>query len=342
MLFYSRQAVSYGLMIVLTTILTGPRVPAQMIPLAGRANTVKKQTQPTRNRADSQGKRPATASPRSPLSGAKISAGLGESLQSPWADIEQQEQTAARKSGARLLSALQIRKLELLNPERDLPQIQQLSVHGYYTDPDGHRVTFAPILLKTLERLTNLSSPRQPLLLMSLYRPLSSDNPDEPHGNGMAMDIVSFAGHPMDSRKPHEAIAGVIAVVNALERGEYRLGLPKSPAMDPIPLLPPPPRPAAGPFFPAPVPNVLPLPGTEIVLPRLRSNHPVLDRNGRLVPQIKRWENERGAPLSEIGDMRVRLAIKAALGRGANIYSLFPDALDHLHLDVRPIRSASP
>jgi hypothetical protein len=37
-----------------------------------------------------------------------------------------------------------------------------------------------------------------------------------------------------------------------------------------------------------------------------------------------------------VGSPRVRRAVRDARRRGADIHLLFPDALDHLHLDVVP------
>jgi hypothetical protein len=39
--------------------------------------------------------------------------------------------------------------------------------------------------------------------------------------------------------------------------------------------------------------------------------------------------------MGEIGSVRVKAALAQAARRGARVHALFPDALDHLHLDVK-------
>jgi hypothetical protein len=154
----------------------------------------------------------------------------------------------------------------------------------------------------------------------------------------MALDIAAYNGYAIDSRDPRRCVQGVLSVIKALEPRAYRLGLPKPPGTDPKGLLPPPPRPAKPwPFFPAPVPRVLDLLGYRVVAPRPGPGGTLLrDRRGYLRPDVLRWENERAAPLGHVGSPRVRRAVRDARRRGADIHLLFPDALDHLHLDVVP------
>jgi hypothetical protein len=255
----------------------------------------------------------------------------------------------SRVLGAMLLKRAEQGVITLPHLERDTEYLRQLSRSGVVLSPQKRPVPIALPLLRTLDLLSSRSSREMPLELLSLYRPLKPARPREPHGNGMAADISAFAGCRIDSRQIERCVKGVIAFIDALPPGEYRIGLPKPPNTDPVPYLPPPPRPKRWPFFPAPLPRTVTLFGAIFVLARPELAQPragdskgaaaraVAPRPAVSKPWVERWENERGAPLSDIGDARVRAAIRAAVRRGANIYSLFPDALDHLHYDVRPL-----
>lgn len=245
----------------------------------------------------------------------------------------------ASKLGTQLLDHWRTGSLTFTNPGREGAQLRKIAKFGFIVDERGRAVAVAVSLLRTLDELCAKSTRSKPLELMSLFRPARSVASSEPHANGLAADIAAFGGYRIDARSPERCVKGVIAIIDTLGPGEYRLGLPKPPNTDPISLLPPPHRPKVWAFFPAPLPYFLRLMGLEVVLPRpwdaLRAS------SGKLRPWILRWENERGAPIEEIGDRRVRLAIRRAVTRGANPYSLFPDALDHLHVDVRPLRSST-
>jgi L,D-transpeptidase ErfK/SrfK len=242
-----------------------------------------------------------------------------------------------RGIGARLLARCRAGALTFLRPEREPAQIQQIAARGCYMDPDGRRQAFSLALLHTLDWLAAHATAQKPLVVLSLYRPLSPNRPYEPHGNGAAADIAAYGGHPIDSRSVSECVEGVLSVIKALGPGFYRLGLPKPPDTDPVAFAPPPERPTNWPFFPAPQPAVVSY-GVPflapLVAPRIADGHLALDGQGNLRPAITRWENENSAPLEDIGSLRVRRAIQMAVARGANIHMLFPDALDHLHLDV--------
>ena len=248
------------------------------------------------------------------------------------------ENAVAKQIGERLMARYQAHRIALLNPERDGPQLQQLAQQGFYHSAEGKNIVYALPLLRALDRLSEQTTPQHPLTLLSLYRPFGPDRPNEPHGRGMAADIAAFWGHKIDGHNPGEAVEGVLAVLNALPAGPYRLGLPKPPNTDPVALAPPPARPAYWPFFPAPMPGVMDICdcGIDVVAPLVEKGQVSKDNNGQVRPKVVRWENERGAPISALGDARVRAAIQSAQGRGANIHALFPDALDHLHLDVLP------
>jgi hypothetical protein len=239
----------------------------------------------------------------------------------------------AQQIGARLILRYHAHSLTLINPDRDLDQLRQLATQGFANRSDGKQLLFDPALLHTLDRLSAKSTATKPLALMSLYRPLSSERSNEPHGNGKAFDIAAYGGHIIDSHKAQEAVAGVIAVIQALEPGDYRMGLPKPPNTDPVALAPAPRRPKNWPFLPAPLAVTLPGIGLPLVLPEPQQNLKEFSSRG-LRPWVARWQNERGAPLTDIGSPQVRGVLKTAYVRGVKIETVFPDAVDHLHLDV--------
>lgn len=245
-------------------------------------------------------------------------------------------QAEARKIGGRLLHLYRARALTLINDERDKKQLKQLEALGYGIGADGKPVVFSLALLRTLDGLAARATRGKPLALLSLYRPLSPNSPNEPHGRGIAFDVAAYGGYRIDSRNPRACVRGVLAVVGALRPGAYRLGLPKPPGTDPRALLPPSRRPRAWPFFPAPVPRVIDLLGFRFVAPRVNNGQVTLTRRGAVRPWVLRWENERYAPLSAIGSAPLRQALRRARRRGVHIHSAFPDALDHLHIDLRP------
>ena len=280
----------------------------------------------------------APAAPPAQQKGAATPAVPKKGAMSPAAQRNLPANNVAKQIGERLLARYRQRRIVLLNPERDTLQLNQLAQQGYYHTPEGADLTYALPLLSALDRLSERTTPEHPLILMGLYRPLGPERPNEPHGRGMAADIAGFWGHKIDAHNPAEAVAGVLAVLAVLPPGAYRLGLPKAPNSDPVALAPPPARPKAWPFFPAPLPGVMDICecGIEVVTPHMEKGKLTTDSKGQIRPKVLRWENERGAPLAEIGDYSVRAAILSAKGRGADIHALFPDALDHLHLDVVP------
>ena len=249
---------------------------------------------------------------------------------------EKARQQEARQIGARLLSHKKAGRLRLLNPEREGPQLHQIAGGGFVRSADGTPKPVSLAVLRTLEGLTKRSKPAKPLVLMSLYRSAGRGGTGSLHGRGMALDIAAYAGHRIHSRNPAECERGVLAVIKALGPRAYRLGVPKPPGTDPLALLPPPKPPVKWAFFPAPRPLEMRLLGTRVVAPRVEEGVLVRDKRGVLKPEVLRWENERYAPVTELGSPKVRKAVRAARKRGVVIHSLFPDALDHLHLDVKP------
>jgi len=253
--------------------------------------------------------------------------------QTPAANVE------ARRTGARLIMLYQRGVLRLINDDRDKRYLKQLAAVGYYISPDRTRTCApAPALLRTFIALGTRATRAKPLVVLSLYRPPTALSPSSAHGRGEALDIAGYGGYDIDSYRPEECVRGVLSVLKALPAGRaYRLGLPKPPNTDPQGLLPPPRRPRSWPFFPAPLPRVTVLFGRfPVVVPRRGPDDMfVFDkRRGYLSPEVRRWANERAAPLADVGSKTVRRGIRDARRRGADIHLLFPDAVDHLHLDV--------
>ena len=236
------------------------------------------------------------------------------------------ERVEIRALAARLVDAANSGRLTFVNPGRDRAQLSQLACLE-----DEPKPPLTLELLRTMDTLAQRSTPDKPLRLMSLFRALSPGRPSEPHGNGQAVDIAAYAGFEIRSANPQDCEEAIVAVIETLGAGAYRLGLPMPLGSEPLPLQTPPDRRADWPFFPPPLPEVHYDLG--IVMARL-SNEGSLPR--RLSPIILRWANARYASLSDIQSDRVRAAIESAELRGANIHSLFPDGTNHLHLDVKP------
>lgn len=251
------------------------------------------------------------------------------------------EQTERRQIGQRLLKRVHSGVITLINSERDGAQIRSLAERGCLCTVENKPIAISLALLHVLDRLSAHASPKKPLAILSLYRSLGSKSSHEPHGNGLAVDIAAYGGHAIHSRNPQVTVAGVLSVIQALAPGDYRLGLPKPPQTDPVAFLPPPKRPTQWPFFPAPLPVAAPLPGVSLpglrfVLPDGSTNGTILASRGGVRPLVTRWANERAAPLKDVGSPRIRTAIQMARTHRVNIHMLFPDAVDHLHLDVVP------
>ena len=255
----------------------------------------------------------------------------------------------AKHIALRLLNAAAQRRLTFTNGDRDLDQIRQIAAQGFITRiinrPD-YPVSLFPnpthpgvvqiATLRTLDVLVNLSTPQRPCELLSLYRPKRSAVTSEPHSRGVGLDIHAFGGWAVDNSRPQNCVKMVVALTAALPRRDYRIGLPKPPASDPHGMEPPKPR-RAWPFFPPPKPRLIRLFGRFVVVMPFRTpdGQFVSDKRGNFLrPEILTWENEYAAPLSDVQNARVRQAIQQARRRGANLWMIFPDAADHIHLDV--------
>ena len=214
--------------------------------------------------------------------------------------------------------------VQFVNPARDKTQLEQIALSGRFGD-----VVFALPLLQTLDRLSARSTPRNPLVIMSLYRTNS-----KAHRSGIAVDIAGFGSSKIDSVEPGRGLQAVLGIIKALGPGEYSLGFPKPPNSDPIPLLPPPKRTPYWPYFPGPEPKLVFSNGKLVVAPKVERGRMVATGRGMLQPEILRWANGRNAPLNDLGSPELRIALAAAATRGVRFRSLFPDALDHLHLEA--------
>jgi hypothetical protein len=252
-------------------------------------------------------------------------------IQNPDPAVPTSEAAQIRQAAARLLARYRAGSVVFPNGEREVAQMRQLMKLGYCCPEQN--VNFVPriSLVRILEALASKATPGAPLSVLSLYRKPRSEKSREPHSRGLAADFMAYGGHTIHSRNASEALRGVIAVIENLPPGRYGLGLPKPPNTDPAPGMPAPFRPAKWPFFPAPIPAVI-LP-YNIVLPKAEGAKLV---SGRLGPKpwVLRWENERGAPIEDIGSQPLRQVIRDAAKRGVRIMTLFPDAVDHLHLQL--------
>ena len=220
--------------------------------------------------------------------------------------------------------------LQFVNPARDAPQLEK-AASSEIQNPKSKiqtQVIFSLSLLRALDRLSARSTKRNPLVIMSLYRENS-----RAHRGGIAVDIAAFNGMKIDSRERSHGLLAVIEIVEALGPGEYSLGLPKPPNSDPIPLLPPPKRIPNWPYFPPPEPKLISANGRLVVAPKVERGR-IPARRGKLQPEILRWANERSAPLKDLGSPDLRIALTAAANKGIQFRALFPDALDHLHLEA--------
>lgn len=242
-----------------------------------------------------------------------------------------------RRPGRAVLSAMEEGRL---TAGEHAWQIRQIAATGAVR-AGGQTIVPSIGLLRLLESLAAGASPpargRPPnFAIVSLVRPSSG-----PHGTpigeqvqvGRAVDIVRYAGKRIDIAFPTEAAEAIAAVIRNMAAGCYVLGLPRPPRTDPE--------------------------GGSIDLqrhPRLYSASTVAPSRPRLSPLGERVirenpflpaENIGNCPTGTIEGDLARLAPdgRAALEpairdareqRGVQIRCLFPDAPDHLHIQVEP------
>jgi hypothetical protein len=227
-------------------------------------------------------------------------------------------------------------------------------------------------LFVMLNALAERSTEQKPLLVMSLLRPpyrtarYSRQTPTNPHALGIAVDIAGFGGHTISTTDPEEEVQALLSLLKALPPGRYRLGLPKAPeaARAPAPTVPVPddvtgdpvcPLPAAGADWRTggslpsrggrrqvghsrpPVPpgdDTLPSPA-QPAAPAWPFFPPPQQGLGARGKVVTLFANEHYAPEEQIVDARIRKGLLEARKRGADVFAVFPDGINHVHVDVR-------
>lgn len=206
-------------------------------------------------------------------------------------------------------------------------QLEQIRQNKSYTLGGN---TFVPSLsiLNTIKAVLNFSlaqtSNNPAFGILSYIRPASSH-----HSNGTAVDLSIINGHRIDIRDQQEALSGIAACIRNLAPGNYALGMPRPPRIDPQ--------------------------GAQTDKERYRHLN-LYDANTPpgLLPQYQslpqtyfflgpEW-NERYVPgginggLSHINNQAARTELENAINesaqRGAYVQYLMADALDHLHIQV--------
>jgi len=248
----------------------------------------------------------------------------------PQQELESDTSDEATEIATRLLKRIRRGALVFSNARRDTDQIRQMAENGSIEGPCGEQTALSIKLLKTLDRLTARASSKRPLVVNSMYRPLGPGRPREPHGHGLAIDIGAYWGHRIQSADPDSCVAALIAIIKALGPGDYRMGLPRPPGSETASYMPNGDQAGEWPFFPPP----------RAILLEDRGDLPSRGGRGKsgAARVTIRWALHSYAPLEDVGNRRVRSAIEAAIVRGANIHSLFPDGVNHIHLDVREER----
>jgi hypothetical protein len=212
---------------------------------------------------------------------------------------------------------------------RELRMLEQLRDTGTAARDRGDpQVALSPALIALLHALQEgtpapAEGGRAGFSLLSLVRRAGR------HGQGQAVDIDRYGGHDIHIRNRASTIDGVIAAVGALPAGCYALGLPRTPRTDP-----------AGAVTDADrYPYIY-----EGTPPRVRAGYAAVAASPPFLPAVAEGDighSPTGATrgdLARIADAavrtRLRAAIEAAEARGAQFRYLFPDAMDHLHIQV--------
>ena len=195
--------------------------------------------------------------------------------------------------------------------------------------------------------------------------------PRNPHSCGLAADIAAYGGLRIRQSQPEECVHAFIKMMDDLPIGKYRVGAPKSPdkmigqesfsrfLADALPA-----ENASAPLTeakkktrkksktsPAVSKTMKPDAPKLIVISMLRGAYDgspavvwpffpaprretVSDSNGNNSTRTL-FANESYAPETALASGRVRAALARARRRGADVVALFPDAADHVHIDVR-------
>jgi len=242
------------------------------------------------------------------------------------------ESEAAAGLATELLQAREQGRLALSGSVRSQLELLAHTGHIRHDEAPDAVVPSATLLalLQALLGLTPQPAPGQPapFALLSLVRPHSSF-----HMRGQAVDISRFAGYDILMTNPSQALQAVLAVIEALPRGCYALGLPRPVRAD-----------ADGARRDHTRYHYLNLyePGNP---PTLRPQYQHLLEENVFLPVHSQADIDRSPSRGSItGDLdcivdpaaqaQLRAAIANARQHGARIKYLFPDALDHLHVQV--------
>ncbi len=195
--------------------------------------------------------------------------------------------------------------------------------------------------------------------------------PRNPHSCGLAADIAAYGGLRIRQSHPKDCVQAFIKMIDDLPVGKYRVGAPKAPdtmmgiesfsdfLADALPLEA---TPASLPEIKkktrkklkakfALAKTIEPNAPNLIVISALRgaydgnpadvwpffpapSRETVFDIDGKKSTKTL-FANESYAPEAALASARVRAALARARRRGVDVVALFPDAADHVHIDVR-------
>jgi hypothetical protein len=233
----------------------------------------------------------------------------------------------SQEAAAELLAAIDEGRMS--TSARELRMLEQLRDTGTAARGRGDpQVSLSPELIALLHALQEgaaapAAGGRAEFSLLSLVRR------EGRHGRGEAVDIDRYGGHPIHIRNRAETIDGVIAAIDALPAGCYALGLPRAPRTDPVGAAT-----DAGRY-----PYIY-----EGTPPQVRAGYTAVAASPPFLPAVAEADISHSPTGSTRGDLahvadaavrtRLRAAIDAAQTRGAQIRYLFPDAMDHLHVQV--------
>ena len=196
-----------------------------------------------------------------------------------------------------------------------------------------------------------------------------------PHALGLAVDIAAFGGHKIVTSDPEEEVQACLALLKCLAPGRYRMGLPRAPDLarppatvtanpDALNDVAPPPdqsdssptgrstgRPSArggrtrhGSQQTESKPNravdanpddqQLTSEPTVAPWPFFPAPQKVVDSKGR---STLKFANSHYVDEQYLNDPRLKTAFEEARRRGVDVFALFPDGVNHIHVDVRQI-----
>lgn len=217
----------------------------------------------------------------------------------------------------------------------------QLEDRGYLIGRAGEHISVNPNLSSVVLELASHATSargRPSFEIMSLIRP-QDRNPNSPHRQGVGLDIGRYGGHDIDIHSPRAAMEGIIAVIGDLPRGNYGLGLLRLPRTDP----------AGGNEDRAKHPEfyqrqggfnqTVPRPALTPAAQILSQASPfVVPRSVGRSPTGKGVEADVRAMISDPTEQNnlINAITQARERHGVNIRAVFPDATDHLHIQLMP------